>query len=261
MYSATTLVMLFWGLYAGSLIDRFSRKHVFLGINVFGALLLGVVSAYGYLTGDVGEWGAIAVFSGTIFVYNIHYPALYAFGQEITERKFYSRFTSMAEVVGQSTSIISGAAGALMLNGTIDLQIAGFSVPELQPWKLHEIFLADGITYLVSIFLIAAIRYVPMSQRHAEDGGLFNRIKSGFTFLKSNPLIFLFGNGQFRRTVAERHRLGRKRTLAGERQRVADILNVNLLGRQQGHVTANLLKVQAGHRNPRGKLSLGHVNV
>lgn len=197
MYSATTLIMLFWGLYAGSLIDRFSRKHVFLGINVFGALLLGIVSAYGYYIGNVGEWGAIAVFSGTIFVYNIHYPALYAFGQEITERKYYSRFTSITEVIGQSTSILSGAAGALLLNGTIDLKIAGKSLPEIQPWELHEIFLADGITYLISIFLIAAIRYTPMAERHAENGGLFDRIKSGFVFLKSNPLIFLFGNATF----------------------------------------------------------------
>jgi MFS family permease len=197
MYSATTLIMLFWGLYAGSLIDRFSRKHVFLGINVFGALLLGIVSAYGYCTGNVGEWGAIAVFSGTIFVYNIHYPALYAFGQEITERKYYSRFTSVTEVIGQSTSILSGAAGALLLNGTIDLKIAGKSLPEIQPWELHEIFLADGITYLISIFLIAAIRYTPMAERHAENGELFDRIKSGFVFLKSNPLIFLFGNASF----------------------------------------------------------------
>jgi MFS family permease len=197
MYAATTLIMLFWGLYAGSLIDRFSRKHVFLGINVFGALLLGAVSAYGYSVGDVGEWGAIAVFSGTIFVYNIHYPALYAFGQEITERKYYSRFTSMTEVIGQSTSILSGAAGALLLNGTIDLTIAGKSLPEIQPWALHEIFLADGITYLISIFLIAAIRYTPITERHTENGGLFDRIKSGFVFLKSNPLIFLFGNASF----------------------------------------------------------------
>jgi MFS family permease len=117
LYALTTFAMLFWGLYAGTLIDRFSRKSVFIGINIFGAILLSSVSIYGYIIGDVGAMGAMFVFSGTILIYNIHYPALYAFGQEITEKEFYGKFTSTTETVGQSTSIISGAIGAALLSG------------------------------------------------------------------------------------------------------------------------------------------------
>lgn len=194
MYSITTLIMLFWGIYAGSLIDRYSRKKVFLAINIYGGLLLGLVSLFGFITGDVGEWGAILVFAGTIFIYNIHYPALYAFGQEITETENYHRFTSMAEVVGQSTSVLSGAFASILLSGTDAFTLAGINFPKLEAWSLHEIFLLDAITYLLSIALIAAIRYVPMARRFHENAGLWQRIKSGWDFLRHNPLIFLFGN-------------------------------------------------------------------
>lgn len=193
LYALTTIVMLFWGLYAGTLIDRYSRKWVFVGINAFGGLLLGLVSAYGYIKGDVGTWGAMAVFSGTILIYNIHYPALYAFGQEITERAYYGRFTSMTEVIGQSTSILSGAAGALLLSG---LSPDGW-LPEIEPWPLHKIFLADALTYALSIVLIVAIRYTPISTRKREEGGVWKRIGGGIAFLKQHPLVFLFGNASY----------------------------------------------------------------
>jgi DHA3 family macrolide efflux protein-like MFS transporter len=193
LYALTTIIMLFWGLYAGTLIDRYSRKWVFVGINAFGALLLGLVSAYGYWSGDVGTWGAMAVFSGTILIYNIHYPALYAFGQEITERAYYGRFTSMTEVIGQSTSILSGAAGALLLSG---LSPDGW-LPEIEPWSLHQIFLADALTYALSIVLIVAIRYTPISTRKPEEGSVWKRIGSGIAFLRQHPLVFLFGNASY----------------------------------------------------------------
>lgn len=193
LYALTTLIMLFWGLLAGSLIDRYSRKSVFIGIHIFGLLLLGSVSAWGFIKGDVGAWGAMAVFSGTILVYNIHYPALYAFGQEITEKHYYHRFTSWTEVVGQSTSILSGAIAAALMSG-----FAGNSwLPSIAPWSLHEIFLADALTYLLGLLLILQIRYTPMAERKAETGNVFQRIQSGIAFLKQHRLIFRFGNASF----------------------------------------------------------------
>jgi MFS family permease len=193
MYALTTFIMLFWGLYAGTLIDKYPRKQVFLGINLFGGILLSIVSLYGFLKGDVGATGAILVFSGTILIYNIHYPALYAFGQEITEKQFYGKFTSTTEIVGQSTSIISGAIGAALLSGFSGNSI----IPPIEPWTLHEIFLADALTYWISILLIASIRYEAIAQRHRETGSVITRIKTGIHFLKENKHVFLFGNASY----------------------------------------------------------------
>lgn len=202
LYAITTFVMLFWGLYAGSLIDRFSRKHVFMAVNVFGLLLLGSVAAIGYSHGYVPAWAAMLVFAGTILVYNIHYPALYAFGQEITEKQYYSRFTSWTEIIGQSTSILSGSIAALLLSGISagEHHLAGItlSIPfNVAPWSLQAIFLVDAITYAVGFLLIGMIRYTPIAERHREAGSAIDRIRTGFRFLKSHPLLFVFGNASY----------------------------------------------------------------
>ncbi len=202
LYAITTFVMLFWGMYAGSLIDRFSRKHVFLAVNAFGLLLLGSAAAIGFMLGEVPAWAAMLVFAGTILVYNLHYPALYAFGQEITEREHYGKFTSWVEIIGQSTSILSGSAAALLLSGVSAGKhaFAGMIITlpfSIQAWSLQEIFLADACTYLLGFMLIALIRYVPIAVRHAETGSAFERILTGLKFLKAHPLLFLFGNASY----------------------------------------------------------------
>ncbi len=202
MYAATTFIMLFWGLYAGSLIDRFSRRHVFMAVNAFGLLLLGSVSAIGFYQGSVPAWGAMLVFAGTILIYNIHYPALYAFGQEITEKQYYGRFTSWTEIIGQSTSILSGSAAALLLSGVSkgEHHFSGLTINipyEIKAWTLQEVFLTDAITYLIGFFLIALIRYEAIAVRHHEAGSALDRIRTGMKFLKDNPLIFKFGNASY----------------------------------------------------------------
>ena len=202
MYATTTFVMLFWGVYAGSLIDKFSRKHVFLAINVFGIILLGSAASLGYFLGEVPSWCAMLVFSGTILVYNIHYPALYAFGQEITERQYYGRFTSWTEIIGQSTSIFSGGAAAILLSGIScgEHTIAGYTINlpfSIQAWTLQDVFLVDALTYAIGFVLILMIKYEAIAIRHIESGSVVDRIKLGLTFLKNHPLIFLFGNASY----------------------------------------------------------------
>lgn len=202
MYATTTFVMLFWGMYAGSLIDKFSRKSVFLAINVFGLLLLGSAASLGYFLGEVPSWCAMLVFSGTILVYNIHYPALYAFGQEITERQYYSRFTSWTEIIGQTTSILSGGAAAILLSGISSGEhtIAGYTINlpfNIEAWTLQDVFLVDAITYAIGFALILMIKYEPIAIRHIESGSIIERIRLGLTFLKNHPLIFLFGNASY----------------------------------------------------------------
>lgn len=202
IYGFTTLLMIFWGLYAGSLIDKFSRKWVFFAVNVFGFLLLGSVSLFGFLFDGPGASGAMLVFMGTIFIFNIHYPALYAFGQEITEKKYYGRFTSWTEIIGQTTSIASGAIGAILLAGLQegDVSFAGstFHIPfTVEAWSLEKIFLIDAITYALGLILIASIRYTPIAERVKETGNTLNRIRKGITMLKHNPMLMLFGNASF----------------------------------------------------------------
>jgi MFS family permease len=94
VYFTATFIQIFWGLYSGSLIDRYSRKKIFLCINACAGLLLIAVALTGYYLGDIPLPLISLVFASTFFVYNIHYPNLYAFAQEIVSKEAYSKINS-----------------------------------------------------------------------------------------------------------------------------------------------------------------------
>ena len=117
-YLIITFLTLFWGIYAGTLIDRYSRKNLFIVINIVCGLSIGIIALYGFQVAPLTDFLVILVFGITIFNYNIHFPNLYAFGQEITEPKNYGKLNSYIEVQGQATSVLAGAFAALLLTGT-----------------------------------------------------------------------------------------------------------------------------------------------
>jgi DHA3 family macrolide efflux protein-like MFS transporter len=199
LYSLITLSTLVWSLYAGALIDRHSRKKVFLGINIIGGIVLGSVAAAGYIIGHVPTPLVVLVFATTIYIYNIHYPSLYAFGQEISEKENYGKMNSYFEIQGQATSMLAGAVGAVLLSGTHNkmLNFLGINIRlpfDIEKWNLQDIFLMDFSTYLVAIILVSAIRYTPAEQLTVHAGKIMDRIKMGWDYLREHPLLFIFGN-------------------------------------------------------------------
>ena len=197
-YLLITFLTIFWGIYAGSLIDRYSRKKLFIIINIFCGITIGSIALYGFYNSCLSDFLVITVFGITIFNYNVHYPNLYAFGQEITEPSNYGKLNSYIEVQGQFTSVLAGAFAAILLTGSQDnlLDLAGFSfyIPfNIDAWNIYDIFLLDAATYLLVIILFAFIKYTPICNdiRHTE--GLFNRLKGGFIYLRDNKIIFVFG--------------------------------------------------------------------
>lgn len=202
IYMAITFATIFWSLYAGSLIDRYSRKRIFLIISWTGGIILSFVSIIGFYLGYVPMALIALVFTTTIFIYNIHYPALYAFGQEISERSNYGKMSSYFEIQGQATTVVAGAIGALLLSGTqnkmINLLGIHLTLPfDIKKWELHEIFLMDAITYFIAIVLISLINYIPTETSVIDTGKVKDRIKMGMDYLRKNPLIFIFGNATF----------------------------------------------------------------
>jgi len=200
IYALTTFASLFWNLYAGTLIDRYPRKSIFINVGIVcGTILLGV-ALYGYFTGHVPMAGVALVFITTLFNYNIHFGALYAFGQELTDPKQYGRMSSYLEIQNQATSIMSGAFAALLLTGVEEgkiINLAGiklmmpFNFPK---WEMHDIFLLDGITYFIAILLVAMIRYQPAVIRNIDTGTIKERVKAGLAYLREHPALFAFGN-------------------------------------------------------------------
>jgi MFS transporter, DHA3 family, macrolide efflux protein len=197
-YILITFLTLFWGLYAGALIDRYSRKKLFIIINVVCGIAIGSIALYGFQMAHLSDFLVILVFGITIFNYNVHYPNLYAFGQEITEPKNYGKLNSYIEVQGQTTSVLAGAFAALLLTGTQNnvLEIAGFSFTlpfDIKAWEIYEVFLMDAITYVAVIFIFLLMKYKPIAKEQVQKGDLFSRLKGGVQYLKDNPVIFVFG--------------------------------------------------------------------
>tara|TARA_B110000116_G_scaffold105134_1_gene91569 strand:+ start:322 stop:1638 length:1317 start_codon:yes stop_codon:yes gene_type:complete len=197
-YLVISTSTLFWGIYAGAIIDRYSRKKIFILTNLVCGLFIGSVAIYGSYHSYLSEFLVVSVFAITIFNYNIHYPNLYAFGQEITEQNNYGKLNSYIEVQGQTTSVLAGAFAAILLTGTINnnLAIAGFNfvLPfNVEKWEIYDIFLLDACTYLTVIGIFSFIKYKPIKNEKVHMGSLFNRLKLGFNYLRENPRVFTFG--------------------------------------------------------------------
>ncbi|TAE90124.1 MAG: hypothetical protein EAY81_01170, partial [Bacteroidetes bacterium] len=164
-YAIITFIVLFFGLYAGTLVDKFSRKNNFLGNSLICGLLLLVIGGIGFYQQQLSELLVVAVFGITMLNYNIHYPTLYAFGQEISVKEDYAKVNSNIEIVGQSTSILSGGIAALMLDGyTLQWENSGLSI-NIPKWEIWEIFLLNAFTYFVAAALIVRIKYTPIPNK------------------------------------------------------------------------------------------------
>ena len=202
IYGIVTFLTLFWGLYVGTLVDRYPRKNIFLSISLIGALIIGSVATTGFILDEVPMILIGIVFCTTLFIYIVHYPTLYAFGQEISERANYGKMNSFIEIQGQATSVISGAFAAVLITGIdqqflTDIGLYGIIDFKLEAWTIHEIFLMDACTYLIAFILILFIKYTPVAKEKVDLGSIFTRLKQGASFLKNHPLLFHFGLGSY----------------------------------------------------------------
>lgn len=198
IYLVTAIISLFWGLYAGTLVDRYSRKNLFLWMNVVGFFVLSTATVAGFFGGNYSWIWPMLVFATTVFIYNIHFPTLYGFAQEITAAKDYARVTSKLEIQGQFTWTIAGALGAVLLNGIEGkMNLLGWEVAvpfQFHAVPIHWIFGFDALTYLVSFILIFRIKTIAVVDRNIDTADLLTRLKTGMNYLRKRPAIFVFGN-------------------------------------------------------------------
>jgi hypothetical protein len=123
--------------------------------------------------------------------YNIHYPTLYAFGQEISNPEQYKSVNSNIEIVGQSTSILSGGFAAMLLDG-FDISILNFEL-SIKAWEIYDVFMMDAITYFIAAMLIYFIPYTPIEKISEFNHSIIDRLKKGFSYLKEHQYVFIFG--------------------------------------------------------------------
>jgi MFS transporter, DHA3 family, macrolide efflux protein len=199
MYTLTLCGSALWGVFSGTLIDKYPRKKIFIWFSLVGGSLLLMASASGFLLGTVPVFMIIIVFTATWYYNNIYFPAMYAFAQEVSEAKDYGKVNSFIEIQSQAINMISGGIAAILLQG-VDISsfhLFGMNIPfklHITPWSLSTIFLVDGITYFIAVALILKIKYTPHTEKYEkETGPIMERLKTGGNFLKSHPSLLIFG--------------------------------------------------------------------
>lgn len=198
VYILSNVVSLFWIPYAGVLTDRFNRKHIFLIVSIVGGSIMATLALVGHAQAGLPFIAIAMGFVFTFFNYNIHYPNLYAFVQEITEPRHYRRVTTALEIQGQVTTMLAGAGGAMLLEGTINgqLNIFGFFVDvpfHIDAWEIYDIFTLDAGTYFTAFFILLLMRYKPLVVRNKQMGNTLARLKTGIQYLRTHKYVTIFG--------------------------------------------------------------------
>lgn len=193
MVAAITLASLFWGIYAGTLIDRFNRKRIFQVLNGVDFLILVLAAGWGMYLGETPFYLVAIVFGTTVFTYNVHYPNLYSFIQQLFEPKHYAKINSAIELQGQVTSALGMFIGGMLIAGPESMPLWWPSFLITEAWTLPEIFLLDGVTYFCSFVLISFIKYQNVRERKIDVGSVLSRMQQGFTYLWDRKNFLMFG--------------------------------------------------------------------
>lgn len=186
-YTLVTLMVLVFSLFAGAWVDRYSRKKNFLAINLICGIYLAIISSVGIMQEQLNDILIVSAFALTMLNYNIHYPTLYAFAQEVTPAHKYERINSQMEVLNQSISVLSGGMAAMLLDGFSNRYFT------IKAWTISEIFALDALTYFIAFALIYLIPYTHNSNHEKHIEPIFIRIKNGFEFLNQNRSLLIFG--------------------------------------------------------------------
>lgn len=197
-YSIITLISCFWSLYAGVIIDRYNRRNIFIVQSILGLLILAsasFVSANGLLP----AWLICSlVFMFTSFVYNIHFPNIYAFAQEMSSDSEYEIVISKLEIQGQFAFILGGALAGIILNGATDGNLVLFGISFdigtiIPPFTMYQIYLVNAIAYFLAILILRRLNFISISPRKIEIESVTKRFLTGWSFLKKVPSLLFYG--------------------------------------------------------------------
>lgn len=176
----TTLAIFAFAPYYGAWVDRHSRKTMLLLGELFGATATLAMALLGFLRGEYATWQLVTVYFCGMFYYTLHFPAKFAFIQQIFGRAHYQSLTSAMEIQGQTASMLAGGLAALLIDHV----------------SLTTILLLDASTYLVSFVLQSTIPYEPTHQtaetKNSPAPNAWRAVGEAWTWLRERPALSTF---------------------------------------------------------------------
>jgi len=138
-----TIVLLIFAPYYGSWLDKHSRKTALVAGEAFGALTAAAMTAWILVTGIAANWQLLLLFFCGVLYYSLHFPAKFAFIQQVFDRRHYQSLLGLMEVQGQIAMMLAGGLSSVLIDRV--------------PFGL--ILLCNAATYTVSFFVLRTLPY------------------------------------------------------------------------------------------------------
>jgi len=140
---AATIVLLIFAPYYGSWLDKHSRKTALVAGEAFGALTAAAMTTWILVTGVSANWQLLLLFFCGVLYYSLHFPAKFAFIQQVFDRRHYQSLLGLMEVQGQIATMLAGGLASVLIDRL--------------PFGL--ILLCNTATYAVSFFILRTLPY------------------------------------------------------------------------------------------------------
>lgn len=161
----------------GAWLDRHSRKTAMLAGEIFGAVCTLTMAAWMLVTGETATWQLLFLFCSGMLYYTLHYPAKFAFVQQIFERRHYQKLMGLLEIQGQTASMLAGGLASLLLDHV----------------SFSTILLVDASTYVASYFIQRTIPYEPTHLKDVKPRlGAIADLMEGLRWLGARPKFTTF---------------------------------------------------------------------
>ncbi len=172
----STILMFAVTPYVGVLVDQCSRKKLLIYGELVGFLIVTIFIVIGFMGFEYQTWHLSVLSISGAFYYNLFYPTIFAFNQEIFDKSQYKSLNGVMEVQGQLAAVLSGGIAAFLLP-LIDFQ-----------W----ILLIDAATYLIALGLFLTIPYKRKLTNVPRKESFLAKLTEGYQFMKQQPRLFFF---------------------------------------------------------------------
>ncbi|HVU26050.1 MAG TPA: MFS transporter [Opitutus sp.] len=175
----TTIALFLIMPHYGAWLDHHSRKTMLLASELFGFGATIAMAAWAFFTGHVATWQLVFSYFAGMLYYTLHYPAKYAFLQQIFARDQYQSLMGLLEIQGQAAMVIAGGLGSVLID----------HVP------LALILLIDACTYLVSFLVQSTLPYAATHLAATAGAGpppMGHAIREGWRWLHERPRLTVF---------------------------------------------------------------------
>jgi MFS family permease len=179
----TTVVLFLIMPHYGAWVDRSSRKTMLLASEAFGFLATAAMALAAIVLGAVDTWQLVVSYFCGMLYYTLHYPAKFAFIQQIFDRSQYQSLVGLLEIQGQTAMMIAGGLGGFLVDRGVPL------------WAILAF---DAATYAISYGLMSTLPYrathleTLAGSTAAAAPSVWRSVAQGWSWLKAHQQLNLF---------------------------------------------------------------------